>query len=239
MSAENTARVRKLLEKYAAKHGNRDLLDIGCGTGYILRVAVPLFRHVIGIDVTPAMLAKARTIHGVEAVVEAPGDNLPFIDNSFDVITAYGFLHHLDDLLPTLREARRCLKPNGIFYSDQDPNYYCWTALRGLDEPGVLNREVESVTGVANVVKDRYNIPIAVTEAAEHHKFHGDALRENKLRDTFIKAGFGEVKITYIWFLRQGTVVNKEVAEEVHRVLTELLPLSRPLFKYIMIEAVK
>ena len=244
-SRENTERVEVILEGYAQKHGNSTLLDVGCGTGYILRIARKVFTNVVGVDITPAMLEKARAIGGV-TVHEACSDSIPFPSSSFGVITAYGFLHHLSNLLPTLREIYRCLRAGGVFYADQDPNYYCWQALKFLSSydhscrvSGVLQNEIESIRDVANTLNERYGLDEQTVRDAEYHKYHEASLREDNLRYLLDLAGFKNVKVHYHWYLGQGKQADKALTAKIHEELLALLPLSRPLFKYISLEAIK
>ncbi|MGE5386590.1 MAG: malonyl-ACP O-methyltransferase BioC [Betaproteobacteria bacterium] len=86
------------------------MLDAGCGTGYGLRLLAKRFPEAqgIGLDLAPAMLAKARLALGIAGDVE----HLPLADASIDAywssLTAQWC--HLDQLLA---EARRVLRPNG------------------------------------------------------------------------------------------------------------------------------
>ncbi len=86
------------------------ILDAGCGTGYGLRLLAKRFPHAegVGLDLAPAMLAKARLPLGIAGDVE----HLPLADASIDCywssLTAQWC--HLDKLL---HEARRVLQATG------------------------------------------------------------------------------------------------------------------------------
>ena len=114
---ENLQRVRSLLRSIAVETGGGRLLDIGCGTGFILDLAYDLFTHLDGIDITPQMLDLITPRPNVSTCI-ASADALPFENAIFDVVTMYSVLHHLPDLASALREARRVLRPGGIFYAD-------------------------------------------------------------------------------------------------------------------------
>ncbi len=58
--AENQKQVRRCWSACVTKIGGR-LLDMGCGTGFIIDLAADLFDDVRGIDITTAMLARVRT----------------------------------------------------------------------------------------------------------------------------------------------------------------------------------
>lgn len=89
------------------------VLDVGCGTGRFLN-ALPASYERIGIDVSPGMLDIARE-KGLE-VVQASGDEMPFEDKSFDLVTTFAVLHHLIDperVRSTLCEMTRVVRPGG------------------------------------------------------------------------------------------------------------------------------
>ena len=89
------------------------VLDVACGTG---AVALELVRQkgcsVVGVDQSPEMLAEARQRVGERVrLVEAPAEQLPFEDASFDGLTAAYLLRYLNDLPAGLRELARVLRP--------------------------------------------------------------------------------------------------------------------------------
>lgn len=235
---DNSARVWAKLSHYASRYGNSALLDVGCGTGFILRLAKGKFKRLVGVDITPAMIEKARAIGGVD-VYDADSVKMPFVDGEFDVAVAYGFLHHLDDVLPTLREVNRCLKKGGLFYADQDPNYYCWLALRNIkDGSAQLGAEIKTLKDTVGVLEQRYGLTADVVKMAEYNKFYANGFRENKLWAMLREAGFSNIVFDYQWYLGQGKV-DREIGDRFANVLRGLLPLSRSLFKYLSFEAIK
>ncbi|MFZ5476058.1 MAG: class I SAM-dependent methyltransferase [Myxococcota bacterium] len=97
------------------------VVDLGCGPGVLLeglRARFPKGRHV-GVEVQPAMLAHARAHAAragaeiVEADVATPPVPLP--DGVADVVTSVHVLHELEYPPPLLAEARRLLRPGGVF----------------------------------------------------------------------------------------------------------------------------
>ncbi|WP_410813209.1 class I SAM-dependent methyltransferase [Micromonospora sp. 067-2] len=93
-------------------------VDIGCGTGR----ALPALRHavgpngtVIGLDITPQMLASAATHSRDAAATLVLGDarHLPFGDATVDVIFAAGLITHLPDPEAGLLELARTTRPGG------------------------------------------------------------------------------------------------------------------------------
>jgi len=92
------------------------VLEIGVGTG---RYAVPLQKsgiEVVGVDIAPKMVARGLE-KGMRNVVFADGVRLPFQDGSFDAVTSNHVLHLVPDWKHVLGEARRVLRPGGVYFS--------------------------------------------------------------------------------------------------------------------------
>lgn len=95
------------------------VLDAGCGTGRALpalRDAVGPTGRVLGLDVTPEMLAAARRAGraGPTAVlVLADARRLPVADRTFDAVFAGGLVHHLPDMAAGLAELARVSRAGG------------------------------------------------------------------------------------------------------------------------------
>ncbi|WP_233550976.1 class I SAM-dependent methyltransferase [Amnibacterium setariae] len=89
------------------------LLDVGCGSGELLRIAADRGALVAGCDPAPGMLALARRAAPEAALREAGVEDLPWPDGSFDVVTAVNALHLADDEEGALAELRRVLVPGG------------------------------------------------------------------------------------------------------------------------------
>lgn len=241
---ENLARTEAILACLASKTGGQSLLDLGCGTGFILNLARKYFEVVIGIDITPAMLRKVKP-GGRVSLVEASAENLPLPANQFDVCTAYSFLHHLYDLRPALQEALRCLRPGGIFYSDQDPNQRYWTLMHGLSEdeglPETVAREVQSVTGDVETIVSETGLEADTVRLAEFQMKKG-GLEAEKVTAWLRQVGFRSASFRYEWYLGQGVMIHQRsaaAAQQVEAYLRENLPATASLFKYISVFAEK
>ena len=98
------------------------LLDLGCGTGQLLRQAVDRAQGpglLAGLDLTPDMLRLARlgSGDGVSLVEGNAATALPFREQSFDVITGLNLVQELPtDAVPSLFDGvYRLLRPGGVF----------------------------------------------------------------------------------------------------------------------------
>lgn len=102
----------------ADPHGDDDLLDIGTGTGGLLR---ELARHpdhprkAIGVDASARMLAKVPPLPEGWTLERADARRLPFADRAFSVVTAAYLLHVVDAATrrEIIGECRRVLRPGG------------------------------------------------------------------------------------------------------------------------------
>lgn len=87
------------------------ILDVGCGTGANLLMLAE-YGDAEGVDVAEDALAFCRE-RGLDKVRLGAGEELPYEDGTFDLVTALDVVEHMDDDLAGLREMRRVLRPGG------------------------------------------------------------------------------------------------------------------------------
>ena len=87
------------------------ILDVGCGTGANL-LLLSKFGDAEGVDVSEDALSFCRE-RGLEKVKQGAGEDLPYEDATFDLVTAFDVVEHMDDDLAGLTEMRRVLRPGG------------------------------------------------------------------------------------------------------------------------------
>jgi 2-polyprenyl-6-hydroxyphenyl methylase / 3-demethylubiquinone-9 3-methyltransferase len=95
----------------------RDVLDLGCGAGFLSNYLAARGHTVTGIDTTTENLAVAK-LHdasGNVAYVTADACALPFPDASFDAVCAMDLLEHVEEPHRLIAEASRVLRPGGRF----------------------------------------------------------------------------------------------------------------------------
>ena len=88
-------------------------LDVGCGEGRFCRKLAEHGIATTGIDPTVALIAHAREMDARGAYVEAPAENLPFDDASFDLVVSYLSLIDIADYRTAITQMARVLKPGG------------------------------------------------------------------------------------------------------------------------------
>jgi SAM-dependent methyltransferase len=105
-------------------------VEIGSGMGLFTLTGCALGLDVVGIESSSdryaASLWTARSLFADNDLplnlIQAPSEWLPLPDASVDVIASFQTIEHVADLPQTLREIRRVLKPDGLFFA-QAPNY--------------------------------------------------------------------------------------------------------------------
>jgi SAM-dependent methyltransferase len=108
---------RKILANFVADICRRvtdrrpRILDVGCGTGANL-LMLSEYGDAEGVDISTDALAFCRE-RGLDQVKVGAGEELPYDDATFDLVTALDVVEHMDDDLAGLREMRRVLRPGG------------------------------------------------------------------------------------------------------------------------------
>lgn len=122
----NSSAVELLLE-VSGVTSEDTVLDIACGAGYVACTGAARAHQVVGIDITPAMIERARQMQnerGLTNVSWLVGDALPlpFPGGTYSVVmTRYSF-HHFVDPLAVLREmARVCRRGGRVVVADAAP----------------------------------------------------------------------------------------------------------------------
>lgn len=139
---ESHAQQRYQLEPYIrdfARFQNalgKDVLEIGVGMGADhAQWAKAQPRSLTGVDLTPRAVTHTRRrleLLGLRSDVKvADAENLPFAENSFDLVYSWGVLHHSPNIQKTLDEVYRVLRPGGaariaIYHKYSLVGYMLW-----------------------------------------------------------------------------------------------------------------
>lgn len=100
---------------------DKKILDVGCGCGDWLRFFAEMrgnSQNLIGIDITSHRISRAGLVNPAIKFVAGDVTELPFPNNSFDIITQFFTFEHLlenSDLEKAAKEVSRVLKDQGIF----------------------------------------------------------------------------------------------------------------------------
>jgi SAM-dependent methyltransferase len=108
----------KLIVEAAEAGPDDTVLDVACGGGIVVCGFAPHVRHATGIDMTPAMLERARRLaaeKGLANVSWREGDvtHLPFPDGAFTIVVTRFAVHHFPDPRAVFAEMVRVCAPRG------------------------------------------------------------------------------------------------------------------------------
>ena len=116
------------------------VLDVGCGTGTILRaMSDSCSIKGFGIDMSENMVEETKRKCPDMDIRLSRCEKTPFEDDTFDVVTSCMAYHHFTDKAGFAREAARILKPGGYLYI-ADPSF-----------PGVVRRTMNTASRLLNI----------------------------------------------------------------------------------------
>src|SRR5438094_117876 len=108
----------QLLVEFTGAAPEDTVLDVACGPGLVVCAFAAVVRHATGIDVTPAMVERARALaaeKGLGNVTWQIGDvlPLPYPDGAFSLVISRFAFHHFPDPRAVLAEMKRVCAPGG------------------------------------------------------------------------------------------------------------------------------
>ena len=136
----------RMIVTAAAPTPDDTVLDVACGGGIVVCAFAPHVRHATGIDMTPAMLDRARQLATEKTINNVTWDRgdvaaLPYADGAFDVVVTRFSMHHFLDPLSVLREMVRVCAPGGrvvvidMYASDDPAKAAEWNRAEKLRDP--------------------------------------------------------------------------------------------------------
>ncbi len=106
-------RMRAYGLEMAGLHAGMEVLDVGCGTGFLSEGILEVTPSVWGLDITPEQLRRARRKLSIP-LVRGDAENLPFRAERFDAVLSSGSIEYWPDPVRALREMVRVLRPGGV-----------------------------------------------------------------------------------------------------------------------------
>lgn len=181
----------------AEQAGGGSLLDLGCGTGLVMRIGAGHFCRVYGIDISRNILDDAR--RSAAGVVSGDVSRLPFADNTFNALSCFAVLHHLYSHRDTIEEAYRVLKPGGVLYTDHDMDA---AFMRRFRWPMAVYRRL--CDAGRRYLRAKHELTRELYDLSE---VHSDGIPTGAVVQTVREAGFRQVSAGYHW-LGLNSVVN-------------------------------
>jgi ubiquinone/menaquinone biosynthesis C-methylase UbiE len=101
------------LVEFAAIQSHERVLDVGCGAGAALAPAARVAASAVGVELSPVMAERARTVAPAAEVRVGDASKLDFEDGSFDIVLSAFTVFFMPDPTAALTEWRRVLAPGG------------------------------------------------------------------------------------------------------------------------------
>ena len=157
----------------------RDVLDVGCSSGYLARPLAEAGARVAGIELDPAAAEEAREVCSEVVVGDVESVDLPWAPGSFDAVVCGDVVEHLRDAGAALARLRPLLRPGGRLVL-ATPNVANWAMRLSLlagrwryTDRGILDRThtrlftrktlVETVTDAGyRIVRLDHTAPVPV-----------------------------------------------------------------------------
>ena len=90
-----------LFEKHGIDFKNKNILDVGCGTG------IASFSSAVGVDPSETLIEINKQFGRNKEVYIGYAEDLPFPDNAFDIVISMTAMHNFEDIEKSIREMLR------------------------------------------------------------------------------------------------------------------------------------
>lgn len=143
---------RAVLDLAAPLPAPASVLDVGCGTGRLLRAAAPRWpdTQLIGVDPAQGMVDTARQLTPGATIHRGLAESLPLPDASVDLVFSTMSSHHWHDPAAGVREIARVLRPGGHFILADVamPRVLTWLTFHGSGLAAAARRRVFTAAGL-------------------------------------------------------------------------------------------
>jgi len=173
--APSAIKQNKFYKRLICPEPGKKLLDVGCGTGTFLKALEESGVDLWGIDISKnaSEFAKKR-VRKPEQIICADANTLPFNDDEFDYLTAWGVIEHFPSIPQILKEVKRVVKKGGkIAIATPNIYYYkfIWQTLRKGSGP-VKHQEIESLYSFKEWKDLIESAGLSILTITRHNKFN-------------------------------------------------------------------
>jgi ubiquinone/menaquinone biosynthesis C-methylase UbiE len=168
---ENHFKVYRFLRQFAVQ---KDVIDIGCGTGYGTAHLAEVAKSIIGIDISKPALKWASTRYPNVQFRCMDAQHLEFPECSFDLIVSTENFEHLADQKGHVKELARVLRPDGLcFVATPNPEMFI-----GHHNP--YHTKENSFDELDELFQDYFQKVVVLENMAEPRENKGQAMRQRR-----------------------------------------------------------
>jgi ubiquinone/menaquinone biosynthesis C-methylase UbiE len=196
----------------------KNVLDVGCGTGQSTIALLEIAEKVTGIDISEDMIAIAQKHERVK-YMQAPAEDIPLPDSTFDTITV-GLSFHWFDRSKFLPEAHRLLKPAG------------WLILYDNFFSGIMRENAEFKNWLTTEYTSKFPTPPRDSRSYEDKESsqYGFVFDKQKEYEEDITYNLDQL-VGYITTMTNTIAVLKEGNIAFEEVVSWLVSSIKPFFK--------
>lgn len=169
------------------------VLNLGCGSGFAMDVEAEMGLKTMGIDISKAMLKEARKKRLTAPLLQADAYHIPLPDGCAGLVGCFVFLHHIYDHEALFEEISRVLRPDGLLYTDYDPNFYCVERIKKNWLLAKLWQKWEDASEETRQT-EKY-MPLEIFHLADYHDKMVGGIKADLVGRALQKAGFGSWRV--------------------------------------------
>ncbi len=196
---------KQLLQKYA--FDAKKILDIGCGTGALIKELQAEDKEIYGVDMSETALNFCKK-QGVKNLFQAQATNLPFEDKSFSAILLLDVLEHIENEDKVMTEIKRVLKPGGVVIIFAPCFKFLWSNQDEISQHYrryTMSQLKELTKGKFNILKNSYFnfflFPLILVVRLIINLFKIKLIPEGKMNNNFLNKFFYFIFLQEIWFI--------------------------------------
>lgn len=204
-------RLEWLKDKYFKNNNEIIALNLGVGTGNLMKKANKVFKIVYAMDISKNMLLMANRF--TNKLIQGNAIEIPLKNQSLDVVFCVAVLHHIYDLEKFFISVRKVLKNRGVFYSDYDPNRKFHLNIRNSK---ILFFLLTLYRRISNLfIFDKDEKIKEIHDIAEFHEEYNLGLDPEELVNIAKKSGFSDAYVIYhsdaknLDYPKKGRIIHK------------------------------
>ena len=182
--------VEEQLKTISRDVGAYSIIDLGCGSGFVSRIARDYFKQRFALDISHRIMSAIDD--SILFKIVADTDTIPIKDDMLQCVVTFAVLHHCYSYEKILSEIYRILKTGGIYYSDHDMDSCFFNRFRPFLKiyRKINNAGKHYLARFRELTEEMYNLS----------EFHQNGIPSETIETVLRGVGFKNVRVEYHWF---------------------------------------